>query len=164
MIESSKYNRENYPRKCCLRKHFPKKEEPRLNLTPGYALIGLRTTGPWVVKICQLSSCRKFIQHFETCLLWQLKLKEFFCQLVMFFTVFFHWMHKMKYSCYQQSSVIHGWFVYWIFGWEMRRLSKLEIRFRMTSFSFFTLLDAGWKVPQATLALLDSFQELHLEW
>ena len=81
-----------------------------------------------------------------------------FCQLVMFFTVFFHWMHKMKYSCYQQSSVIHGWFVYWIFGWEMRRLSKLEIRFRMTSFSLFTLLDTGWKVPQAILALLDSFQ------
>ena len=72
-----------------------------------------------------------------------------FCQLVMFFTVFPHWMHKMKYSCYQQSSVIHGWFVYWIFGWEMRRLSKSQIRFRMTSFSFFTLLDAGWKVPQA---------------
>ena len=33
--------------------------------------------------------------------------------------------------------------------WEMRRLSKSQIRFRMTSFSFFTLLDAGWKVPQA---------------
>ena len=59
----------------------------------------------------------------------------------------------------------YSWLVcYWIFGWEMRRLSKLEIRFRMTSFSFFTLLDAGWKVPQAILALLDSFQELHLEW
>ena len=69
------------------------------------------------------------------------------CIIVMFFPVFFHWMHKMKYSCYQQSSspVIHGWFVFWIFGWEMRRLSKSEIRFRMTSFSFFTLLDAGWK-------------------
>ena len=50
------------------------------------------------------------------------------------------------------------------FGWEMRRLSKLEIRFRMMSFSLFTLLDAGWKVPQAILALLDGFQELHLEW
>ena len=74
------------------------------------------------------------------------------------------WMHKMKYSCYQQSSVIHGWFVHWIFGWEMRRLSKSEIRFLMTSLSFFTLLDVGWKVPQAILALLDSFQELHLEW
>ena len=60
---------------------------------------------------------------------------------VMFFNVFFHWMNKMKYSCYQESSVIHGWFVYWVFGWEMRRLSKSEIRFWMASFSFFTLLD-----------------------
>ena len=33
----------------------------------------------------------------------------------MFLTVFFHWMYKMKYSCYQESSVIHGWFVYWVF-------------------------------------------------
>ena len=64
------------------------------------------------------------------------------CQHVMFLTVFFHWMYKMKYSCYQESSVIHGWFVYWVFGWEIRRLSKSEIRFRMASFSFFTLLDA----------------------
>ena len=37
-------------------------------------------------------------------------------QLVMFLTVFFHWMDKMKYSCYQESSVIHSWFVYWVFG------------------------------------------------
>ena len=28
------------------------------------------------------------------------------------------------------------------FGWEIRRLSKSEIRFRMASFLFFTLLDA----------------------
>ena len=63
-----------------------------------------------------------------------------FVQLVMFLTVFFHWMYKMKYSCYQEYSVIHGWFVYWIFGCEMRRLSKSEIRFRMASFLFFTLL------------------------
>ena len=27
------------------------------------------------------------------------------CQLVMFLTVFFLWMYKMKYSCYQESSV-----------------------------------------------------------
>ena len=48
------------------------------------------------------------------------------CQLVMFLTVFFHWMYKIKYSCYQESSVIHGWFVYCIFGWEMRNLSKSD--------------------------------------
>ena len=32
----------------------------------------------WLVKILQVNSCRKFIQHLETCLLWQLKLTEFF--------------------------------------------------------------------------------------
>ena len=31
----------------------------------------------WLVKIWQLSSCGKFMQHLETCLLWQLKLTEF---------------------------------------------------------------------------------------
>ena len=46
------------------------------------------------------------------------------CQLAMFWTVFFHWMYKMKYGCYQESSAIHGSFVYWVFVWEMRRLSK----------------------------------------
>ena len=30
------------------------------------------------------------------------------CQLVMFLSFFFHWMYKMKFSCYQESSVIHG--------------------------------------------------------
>ena len=34
---------------------------------------------------------------------------------VMFLTVFFQWMYKMKYSCYQECSLIHGWFVYWVF-------------------------------------------------
>ena len=48
------------------------------------------------------------------------------CQLVMFLTVFLHWMYKMRYSCYQESSVIHSWFVYCIFGWEMRNLSKSD--------------------------------------
>ena len=28
-------------------------------------------------------------------------------------------------NCHQDSSVIHGSFVYWVFGWEMRRLSKI---------------------------------------
>ena len=52
--------------------------------------------------------------------------------------------------------------LFWFFGWEMRRLSKSEIRFRVASFSFFTLLDH--ENSEAILALLDTFQELHLEW
>ena len=47
----------------------------------------------------------------------------------------------MKYSCYQDCSVIHGWFVYCAFCWQMHRLSNsLEIRFRMASFSKMSLL------------------------
>ena len=30
----------------------------------------------------------------------------------------------MKYSCYQDCSVIHGWFVYCAFCWQMHRLSS----------------------------------------
>ena len=57
------------------------------------------------------------------------------CQLVMFLTVFFHWMYKMKYSCYQESSVIHGWFVYWVFGWEMQHLETCLLwQLKLTEF------------------------------
>ena len=35
----------------------------------------------WLVKIWQVSSCGKFMQHLESCLLWQLKLKEFWVNL-----------------------------------------------------------------------------------
>ena len=63
------------------------------------------------------------------------------CQLVMFLTVFFHWMYKMKYSFYQESSVIHGC-LFIGFLVEKSSLVKVGIRFRIASFSFFTLLDA----------------------
>ena len=80
----------------------------------------------WLVNICQVSTCGK--AHTASWKLFTLtacaEAYRVLCQLVMFLTVFFHWMYKMKYSCYQESSVIHGWFVYWVFGWEMRRLSK----------------------------------------
>ena len=97
-----------------------------------YALIGQNLTGECMRKI-YAASWNLFTLTAEA--------ERVLCQLVMFFNVFFHWMYQMKCSCYQESSVIHGWFVYWVFGWEMRRLSKSETRFRMASFSFFTLLD-----------------------
>ena len=58
------------------------------------------------------------------------------------FNVFFHWMYKMKYSCYQESSVIHGWFVYWVLVEKCVACQNSVIRFWMASFSFFTLLNA----------------------
>ena len=97
-----------------------------------YDLIGENLTGEFMRKI-YAGSWNLFTLTAEA--------ERVLCQLVMFLTVFFHWMYKMKYSCYQESSVIHGWFLYWIFGWEMRCLSKSKIRFRMASFLFFTSLD-----------------------
>ena len=104
-----------------------------------YALIGQNSTGDFMRKI-YASSWNLLTLTAEA--------DRVLCQLVMFLTVFFHWMYKMKCSCYQESSVIHGWFVYRLIGWEMRRLSKLKILFRMESFLFSTLLDAqeGCKV------------------
>ena len=55
------------------------------------------------------------MQHLETCLLIA-EANRVLCHLVMFSTVFFFWMYKMKHSCYQDSSVIHGWIVYCAFG------------------------------------------------
>ena len=42
---------------------------------------------------------------------------------------------------YQESSVIHGWVVYWVFGWEMRRLSKFGSPISDGIFFVFTLLN-----------------------
>ena len=81
------------------------------------------------------------------------------CQLVMFLTVCFHWMYKMKYNCYQESSVTYGWFVYGFlvekcvacqsqksdFGWHRFRFSPCLMRKRVEK-------------SEAILALLDSFQ------
>ena len=96
-----------------------------------YALIGQNLTGEFM---------RKIYADLETCLLIA-QADRVLCHLVVFLTVFFYWMYKMKYSCHQDSSVIRGWFVYCAFGWEIHRLSKsLEMRFRMASFSKLSLL------------------------
>ena len=53
--------------------------------------------------------------HPESCLLIA-EADRVLCHVVLLLTVFFHWMYKRKYSCFQDSSVIHVWFVYWVFG------------------------------------------------
>ena len=80
-----------------------------------YALIGQNLTGELM---------RKIYAAPWILFTWTAEADRVLCQLVIFLTVFFHWMYKMKYTCYQESSVNHGWFVYWVFGWEMPRLSK----------------------------------------
>ena len=64
-----------------------------------YALIGQNLTGKLMRKI-YAASWILFTLTAEA--------ERVLCQLVMFLTVFFHWMHKMKFSCYQEPSVIHG--------------------------------------------------------
>ena len=84
----------------------------------------------WLVKIWQVSSCRKFMQHLESCLLWQLKLTEFCVKLWCFLTVFFHWMYKMRYSCSQESSVLvcYSWLVC-LLGFWLINASLVKIRY-----------------------------------
>ena len=64
-----------------------------------YALIGQNLTDEFMRKIYAAS--------------WNLltltaEADRVLCQFKMFLSVFFHWMYKMKYSCYQESYVIHG--------------------------------------------------------
>ena len=64
-----------------------------------YTLIGQNLTGEFMRKIYALS-LKLFTLTAEA--------DRVLCQLVMFLTVFFNWMYKMKFSCYQESFVIHG--------------------------------------------------------
>ena len=60
----------------------------------------------------------------------------------------------------------YSWLVCLLGFWlRKRRLSKSEIRFRMASFSFSPcLMRKRIAKSEAILALLNTFQELHLEW
>ena len=79
-----------------------------------YALIGQNLTGEFMQKI-YAASWNLFTLTAEA--------GRILCQLVMFLTVFSHCMYKVKFSCYQESSVIHGWFVYWVFGWPIAKIA-----------------------------------------
>ena len=95
-----------------------------------YPLIGQNLTGEFMRKIYAAS--------------WNLftflKLTVL-CQLVMFLTVFFHWMYKMKFSCYQESSC-YSWLVC-LLGFWLRNTSLVKVgnpildwhRFRFSSWS-----------------------------
>ena len=62
-----------------------------------YALIGQNWAGEFMRKIYAAS----WILFTFTA-----EADRVLCQLVMFFTFFFHWMYKLKFSCYQESSVV----------------------------------------------------------
>ena len=47
-----------------------------------------------------------------------------FCQLVMFLTVFFHWKYKMKFSCHQESCLIHLFIGFLVHLWRNANTGK----------------------------------------
>ena len=118
----------------------------------------------WLVKIWQVSSCGKFMQHLESCLLWQLKLTEFESTCDVFNCLFpldvqneiqllskvfsYSWLVCLLGSSLRNASLVKA--ANPKFGWHRFCFSPCWVRMRIIK-------------AQAILALLNSFQELHLE-
>ena len=64
----------------------------------------------WLVRIWQVSSCGKCMQHLETCFLIAEADRVLCRQLVTSLTVFFHWMYKMNTAA--SRFFCNSWFVY----------------------------------------------------
>ena len=84
-----------------------------------YCLIGQNLTGVFMRKI-YAASWILFTLTAEA--------DRVLCQLVMFFTFFFHWMYKLKFSCYQESSVVvcYSWIVC-LLGFCLRNTSLVKV-------------------------------------
>ena len=119
----------------------------------------------WLVKIWQVSSCGKFMQHLESYLLWQLKLTELVstcdvlncrfpldvqneiqllcsCLCLFMASLFIGFLVEEYVACQSRKSD---------FGWHRFPFSPCLMRKRIAK-------------SEAILAFLDTFQELHLEW
>ena len=72
---------------------------------PFLSQIGQNLTGEFMRKIFEASG-----NLFTDCWSWQI-FESSYCVL----TVLLHWIYKIKYICYQESFVIHGWRIYWVF-------------------------------------------------
>ena len=121
-----------------------------------YALIGQNLTGEFMRKI-YAASWILFTLTAEA--------NTVLCQLAMFLTVFFHWMYKMKFSCYQESSVFMAslFIAFLVEKYVVCQSRKSDFGWQSFQFSPFLMRKRIEKI-EAILALLDSFQELHLEW
>ena len=78
-----------------------------------------------LVKIWQVISCGKFMQHLGTCLLWRLKLTEF-CVTLMFLTVFFHCTLYKWNSAAIKSLLAYSWLVC-LSGFWLRNTSLVNV-------------------------------------
>ena len=119
----------------------------------------------WLVKISQVSSCGKFRQHLETCLLLQLKLTESVWTCDVFKLPFFAGCTKWNSSAIKSlllfmASLFIGFLVEKYVACQSRKSDFGWHRFRFSP----CLIPKRVEKSQAILGLLDSFQELHLEW
>ena len=117
-----------------------------------YAVLGQNWTGEFMRKI-YAASWNLFTLTAEA--------DRVLCQLVMFLTVFFHWMYKMKFNCYQESSV--SLFIGFLvekyvacqsrksdFGWHRFRFSPCLMRKRVEkSEAILALLDSSQCIPNS---------------
>ena len=87
-----------------------------------YALIGQNVPGEFHTE--NLCSILKVV-YFDSCMLLA-KADRVLCQVEMFSTVFFHWMYKMKYSYYQESSHGYSWLVC-LLGFWLRNASLVKV-------------------------------------
>ena len=101
----------------------------------------------WLVKIWEVSSCGKFMQHLESCLLWQLgsfvSTCDVFNCLPLFMASLFFWFLVEKYVTCQSRK--------FDFGWHRFRFAPCLMRKRVAK-------------SEALLALTWYLSGLHLEW
>ena len=109
-----------------------------------------------------VSSWAKFMQHLESCLLWQLKLTEFVSTCDVFNCLF-------PLDIQNEIQLLSGDFCYsWLVGFWLRNASLVKVGNPISDGIIF-VFHLAWYVrvaekSDAILALLDAFQELHLEW
>ena len=119
-----------------------------------YALIGQNLTGEFMRKI-YAASWILFTLTAEA--------DKVLCQLVMFLTVFFHWIEIQLLSavfCYSWLVCLLGFWLRNTSLWQSRKSDFGWHRFRFSP----CLMRKRVAKSEAILALLDTFQELHLEW
>ena len=133
---------------------------------PGHALVTLYVQFMfWLVKIWQVSSCGKCLQHLETCLLCQLKLTEscvnLWCFLLSLSTGCTKWSTgAIKSLLLFMASLFIVFLVQRCVACQSRKSDFGWHRFRFSP----CLMRKRVEKSEAIQALLDSFQELHLEW
>ena len=97
---------------------------------------------PWLVKIWQVSSCVKFRQHLESCLLWQLKLTEFCLNLWCFLLSFSTGCTKWNSAAIRSLQLFMASLFIGVLFEKYVACRSRRSNFGWHRFRFFSLLDA----------------------